>query len=482
MQLLLQALTYHRGSDEPLSLLVILLVRASLVVLTAWLVSVAVRRSSAAVQHRVWLLALMGTLVVPALWALTPGWRMPLLTVHIPGDSSWGHVAPVAVHQTWPELLLLVWIGGTAIFLARWVLGIVAARRMFRGSRGTDNATWLELLSECKRDLAIRRPVELRFVERSVSPAVWSFRRIRILLPEAARSWNRQQRRSVLLHELGHASRWDCLAQLAGGVACAAWWFHPLVWLAARRMRSYAELAADDCVLRAGTERTSYAEHLLSIAASLGRGPQPAFAPRMFHASYLERRVRAILDPSLVRSPLEGQAALAGLLAACSLAIPLATATPSAIRVVPQSASVPRKPQRIDIRLRLPGPAPRQQPVLVPNQVAELASLESLVAEHARVLVIREQDGTLVDPAILPDAGILVAVPQPATQLLPPWEVGRTAEMLIPNWPRGQHAEMLIPGYGDSLPEAVQIAEALRAARSSISNPLPVQPVAPAVE
>ena len=44
MHLLLEALTYHRGSDEPLRVVVILLVRVTPVVVPGWLAARAFRR------------------------------------------------------------------------------------------------------------------------------------------------------------------------------------------------------------------------------------------------------------------------------------------------------------------------------------------------------------------------------------------------------------------------------------------------------
>ncbi len=405
--------------------------------MAAWLVGRTIRHTSAAVQHRVWLLALAGTLVVPALWALTPGWRMPLVTLHVPAAVT---TAVTPHHDTWPELLMCVWMAGSVAGLAYLVLGIVAARRLFVGSRGTDNALWLELLYEAKREVGLSRPVELRFTDRNVSPAVWSFRRVRILLPDGCRSWPLEQRRSVLLHELAHAARWDCLFQLIAGVACAAWWFNPLIWVAAGRMRTLAEQAADDFVIRAGTRRSTYAEHLLAIAASLDVRRLPLTAAGMLQPSYLERRIRAILDPARRRYPLDRDHAVAGLLAACSIAVFLATATPS---VVHMHAQAPQQnlPRRIDIQMEL-----RAVPRSPQGTVAGTA--ESL-ARHLDVvpLVALSEPLQPAAPTLGQVPTVSMEIPSPHVQLLPNWEVGRHADALIPNWVVGGHAEVLIPGH-----------------------------------
>ena len=78
--------------------------------------------------------------------------------------------------------------------------------------------------------------------------------------------WPTDRRRDVLLHELAHVKRLDCLTQALAQVACALYWFNPRHGSRARRMRVERERACDDLVLGAGTRASDYAGHLLEMA------------------------------------------------------------------------------------------------------------------------------------------------------------------------------------------------------------------------
>ncbi|MEX0679536.1 MAG: M56 family metallopeptidase [Pirellulales bacterium] len=445
MQLLLEALTYHRGSDEPLSVMVILVARVTMVLVTGWLVSRACARSSAAVGHRVWLLAMLGTLVVPIVWALTPDWRVPLVAVHVEGSGWPRNLGPAAESKPplWSELLVVIWIAGTLVGLGYMVLGIVSARRLFGGSRPCADAAWLDLLSDLRRETGLTGRVELRVTGRSMSPAVWSFGRVQILVPEESLAWPLAQRRSVLLHELAHVARRDCVSQMVAAVACAVWWFHPLAWHAARQVRAFGELAADDYVIRAGGNRADYAGQLLAIAARLGWARLPAVAQTMFHPSHLERRLRAILDPARRRDALDSRRSAASILSAFALMIPLATLTPSVIRALPNPAAGDSLPAgktldvEVYLKLRMTVPAtPVQWPPGYRRYLEPKAEL----------------------PAQPPLA------PPPATfELIPNWEAGQHAEMLIPNY---------VPGMAQVLPvDPLQASTAQTLSATAVAPP-----------
>jgi uncharacterized protein (TIGR03435 family) len=101
------------------------------------------------------------------------------------------------------------------------------------------------------------------------------------------------------VHELEHVRRADCVINTLALVVSGFYWFHPLVWIASRRLALEAECACDDAVVR-GHEATVYAEQLVSIAARLtDKPPSPLLA--MANRSDLVQRVSAVLDRQQAR-------------------------------------------------------------------------------------------------------------------------------------------------------------------------------------
>jgi HEAT repeat protein len=136
----------------------------------------------------------------------------------------------------------------------------------------------------------------------------------------------------VLLHELAHVRRHDLIGHTLSRLACAVYWFHPLVWTAAKQLRSESERACDDLALACGARATDYAEHLLDIVTSVRRDSTPSVALAMARRKEFEGRMLAILDPELRHSsPSRKQsAALIGSLALISIVVGAAAPSPRA--------------------------------------------------------------------------------------------------------------------------------------------------------
>jgi biopolymer transport protein ExbD len=161
-------------------------------------------------------------------------------------------------------------------------------------------ADWALLLQETRDRLRLRRPVRLLQSSDNPMPLTWGWWRPVVLLPADAANWPTDRRRIVLLHELAHAKRWDCLTQTIARLVCALYWINPLAWLAARRMCLERERACDDLVLHSGCRPSEYATHLVDIARAFCHAPQLA-GIAMARSPQLHGRIAAIVDASRAR-------------------------------------------------------------------------------------------------------------------------------------------------------------------------------------
>ena len=96
------------------------------------------------------------------------------------------------------------------------------------------------------------------------------------------------------MHELTHIKRADRRTQAIAQLACAIYWFNPLVWYAAAGLARERERACDDEVLRFGATPSAYATLLLDLA----RKPRIAVdsGNRAQHGPAISDRGTAALD------------------------------------------------------------------------------------------------------------------------------------------------------------------------------------------
>ncbi len=319
------------------------------------------RRASAAARHQLWTFAVVAVLLLPVLaWAL-PGWFMPLPT-HRPAETASPSASPgltsandarVTTTQSsrsipastapevgettgsaavaaaraipWTLVLLVVYGAGVLLLLTRIAVEQLIVRRWARGGIPEYDTEWTETLASTVVRLGIRRHVGLLRSTEQMMPITWGIVRPFVMVPAGSSSWPAARREAVLVHELAHVVRHDCLTQTLAAVACALYWPHPGIWWAARRLRVERELACDDRVVRGGIEPRDYAGHLLEIARTL-RPPRPlgALAVGMATTSHIEMRLRAAIDGARRRTSPGRGATVANAAFSALLVMPLA--------------------------------------------------------------------------------------------------------------------------------------------------------------
>jgi beta-lactamase regulating signal transducer with metallopeptidase domain len=386
-------LTSH-GSFDFLTLLALAAAKATLLLACAALLCFVFRRLSAAARHLLWASALCAALLLPFL-SFIKMWDVPILpsrmlvladsgakelngtgeefeaqserglrdltpsleasaTMHEASDFQ-TKVEPLAASlpapnaselqappqkslSLWPQLLnfaLAVWVAGVLLFLLKLLAGFIATNLLTRRAVEFEDPSLTALFSSLLLEVNLKRTVRLLRSERTSMPIVYGILRPAVLLPAEAEAWSEERRRMVLLHELTHVTRRDCLTQMLAQMACAFYWFNPFIWFAARRLRVEREQACDDYVLSIGTKPSDYANHLLDIARSMQERSifewTQTTSVAMARRSQLEGRLLAILSKENKRGAVSRVAAMGLVALICVLLLSLAVVRPTVI-------------------------------------------------------------------------------------------------------------------------------------------------------
>ena len=368
-----------------MNLLIDTALKGSILILAAAAASYLLRGRSAAARHAAWTAAVVGHLALPALALMMPEWKLPLIPSPSWMEASAPVVAPVTETKTTstsaagpvapivpvanaeknaastpavptavgaPSIssrinsrvraanippVVLLWLLGSTIVLLRLAVGTWKVGRLAKEGDRVDDGEWLSLATRLSNRLGITRPLTLLRGDKLAVPVTWGVVYPAVLLPPDSTDWPEERRRFVLVHEMAHVKRFDALTQLLAQFAIALFWFDPLIWLAAHRMRVEREHACDDYVLRDGTKPSLYAGELLEMVQAIGtprrESAAPAFAAlAMARRSEFEGRMLAILDSRQDRHMLGRSSAIAASVMLGLLIFPLAALRPFAAR------------------------------------------------------------------------------------------------------------------------------------------------------
>ena len=355
-------------SDPWIEAILAAALRGAPLLLLAGAAAIGWRRSSAAARHLMWLVAIACMLALPMLSASLPAWRVAVLPptnveapvkeepiVTLPAavspaaaalastnasttiEASVGAVAleePAAqgapAPRNWGAIAFLIWSIGAALVALPMLLGHVRVWRLSKTAKPAAGGAWGTLASVLPQQLGLAGKVRVMVSERATMPMAFGIVNPTVLLPADAEQWPVERRRDVMLHELAHVARRDCLTQLIAQAACALYWFDPLVWLASRALRGERERACDDAVVRAGARPSEYATHLLQVARELRVPRATALATVcMARRSQLSDRLLAILDERRNRRTVSRRFAVPTWLIALLILIPAAAFVPS---------------------------------------------------------------------------------------------------------------------------------------------------------
>ena len=301
---------------------------------------------------------LMALLALPAAMLLLPQWA-PLPATWVAADpapvaqmaatggsaidpASAAASVPVAAAQagsspvilsSWSDLAPFLYL--VPLLLLCGVMA-VAVVRLF-GMRGRAEIlverSWLSALAESQRRMGFKHGTALLVSNELRSPISWGVLRPTIVLnPKAVAATGEAE--AIIAHELAHVARLDWAKLLGARIACAVFWFNPLVWMLARESHQLREEAADDAVLMADIDGPDYATLLVGAARHDNQGALLAAHGVAPGKDSLKRRITRVLDGSLRRGPASASWILMSLVVLAGITAPLAafsaTAKPEA--------------------------------------------------------------------------------------------------------------------------------------------------------
>jgi TonB family protein len=331
-------------------------IKSSIILACAFGATLAARRQSAALRHWIWTVGLFSALAVPVLGAVMPSWQPDFARVAASSlerirDSKPSAIAnapqtiiPATKPATDPSpqastitanlittarLLILIWLLGVVLASTLLLREVVRLTRVAMGATTVHQSSWCELLHEVSLALRLRRDIRLLKNPKASVLGTWGTIRPRVLLPRESDSWSSERKRVVLGHELAHVKRNDWLIQVIAEIARAVYWFNPLFWIACAELRRESEHACDNAAIRLGArigiDGPAYASHVLDLVRTLKHaGQSGAVALAMAGTSNLERRLIAMLNPSLNRGVATRGKIAAVVLSALCLTLPLA--------------------------------------------------------------------------------------------------------------------------------------------------------------
>jgi WD40 repeat protein/beta-lactamase regulating signal transducer with metallopeptidase domain len=239
----------------------------------------------------------------PVVAALTePPTRTP---VEDPPTAEPPEEVPAAAEtdsRGWLAFVGLLWLGGSVVCLGRAALYAVRFHRLLAHARPAPEELQAQARALAK-EMGMKSCPPVWLVPGSLPPMVWGVGPVRVLFPAGLLDrLGRDERASLLVHELGHVARRDHWVRwLELGVLGVYWWY-PLAWWARRQLQDREEECCDAWAANVVAARV-YASAILEAVDFLAeaRPRVPSVASPLAAAQSLKQRLTLILTDQPAR-------------------------------------------------------------------------------------------------------------------------------------------------------------------------------------
>ncbi len=220
---------------------------------------------------------------------------MPAAAASTPAESDSTEMSsPLHLWLPWATA---AWLMGVLLLSLRPLWGWMHVRRLQRHELSPLSDVLERAGERSTRRLGVKRIV--RFAESALVevPTVVGCLRPLVLLPASAvTGLSAAEIELILVHELAHVRRHDCLVNLAQTVIEALLFYHPGMWWVSSQIRKERENCCDDMAVAIGRDRTAYVHALARLEQQ--RAPAPVVGLAATGGALLTRVRRLLGRPT----------------------------------------------------------------------------------------------------------------------------------------------------------------------------------------
>jgi TonB family protein len=338
------------------------------VIFTAgWIAARMARRSGPELEHRVWVVALLLQVLLPACRFRPGGLIHKIVGLILSRSSGAGGEVRVAIGTGVTSGLSMAWLSNevlTAVlvvygcsvlyFAARLGWRMVRTQWMERQAKAiTLTGDAMQRWERCGRIFGrtTARVAESDVIGGPVTVGVWND--VMLVPPGFLESIAEEDLDVVMAHEFAHMRRRDVVKNLIYEVFSLSVAYHPALWLTRARVAESREMVCDAMAAEAVAGSERYARSLLRLASLLVEGApdKTVHAIGIFDANSFERRVMRLSEG---RVEMRGVRRLATI-AACGMVGLVTCASALGLRMeVPAPATATAAQDASPVRLTIP--------------------------------------------------------------------------------------------------------------------------------
>ncbi|KKB35258.1 BlaR1 family beta-lactam sensor/signal transducer [Bacillus thermotolerans] len=200
-------------------------------------------------------------------------------------DVNWMQDFTLSVHhlnlQPLNAGLASIWVTGMFVMAVLYLHAWYRLRKIKHTTTVLNNKDMLEIFEQCKHHLNISKPVIVGESPLVKSPMTFGLFKTYVVLPVHLDKWmSLKDITYIFMHELHHYKYKDIATNHLMIVYQILYWFHPLVWMAFKKMRMDREIACDMAVLQSLDEHchAEYGHAMINFADLASHSKEFAWA------------------------------------------------------------------------------------------------------------------------------------------------------------------------------------------------------------